>query len=158
MRISRMKVGEWGKVRAFFDVEVEGITINGFKLINGVNGLFLGISLFHLPQFISDLKDLGAFNLPVGIFFTAGIGQSMCVIMISTMILSLTPPNLRGRIMGLRQLAVGGLPLGLLLSGAITELAGVQTALIFNGIIGSLLTIGVCLIWPQMVRSKSKKS
>jgi MFS family permease len=78
--------------------------------------------------------------------------------MISTMILSLTPPTLRGRIMGLRQLAVGGLPLGLLLSGAITELAGVQTALIFNGIIGSLLTIGVCLIWPQMVRSESKKS
>ena len=74
------------------------------------------------------------------------------------MILNLTPSNLRGRIMGLRQLAVGGLPLGLLLSGAITELAGVQVSLVFNGIIGVLLTIGVCLIWPQMVRSESKKN
>ena len=60
--------------------------------------------------------------------------------------------------MGLRQLAVGGLPLGLLLSGAITELAGVQVSLVFNGIIGVLLTIGVCLIWPQMVKAESTKS
>ena len=34
MTITRMTKGEWGKVRAFFDVEVvEGITVKGFKLI-----------------------------------------------------------------------------------------------------------------------------
>ena len=44
MEINRMKVGEWGKIRAFFDVETsEGFQIKGFKLINGINGVFVGM-------------------------------------------------------------------------------------------------------------------
>ena len=43
MKISRMTKGEWGKIRAFFDVEVvEGVTAKGFKLIEGEKGLFVG--------------------------------------------------------------------------------------------------------------------
>ena len=42
MKITRMKVGEWGKVRAFFDLETsEGFIIKGFKLIEGINGIFV---------------------------------------------------------------------------------------------------------------------
>ena len=38
-----MTKGEWGKIRAFFDVEVvEGVTAKGFKLIEGEKGLFVG--------------------------------------------------------------------------------------------------------------------
>ena len=119
--------------------------------------LIVGSSfIWHVSAALVSLAPSTSVSLPI--FFSAGIGTSICVIMISTMILNLTPSNIRGRIMGLRQLAVGGLPLGLLLSGAITELAGVQVALVFNGIMGSLLTIGVCLLWPQMVRSQSTKS
>ena len=34
MKIVRMTKGEWGMVRAFFDVEIiEGVTVKGFKLI-----------------------------------------------------------------------------------------------------------------------------
>ena len=34
MKIARMTKGEWGYVRAYFDVEIiEGITVKGFKLI-----------------------------------------------------------------------------------------------------------------------------
>ena len=42
MKITRMSTGEWGKVRAFFDVSVAGFTIKGFKLVDGANGLFVG--------------------------------------------------------------------------------------------------------------------
>tara|TARA_Y100001938_G_scaffold7855_2_gene9614 strand:- start:2873 stop:3175 length:303 start_codon:yes stop_codon:yes gene_type:complete len=43
MKITRMNKGSWGKVRAFFDLETsEGFTIKGFKLIEGINGLFVG--------------------------------------------------------------------------------------------------------------------
>ena len=43
MEISRIAKGDWGKVKAFFDLTtVEGITIKGFKLVEGVNGLFVG--------------------------------------------------------------------------------------------------------------------
>jgi len=39
-----MNKGSWGKVRAFFDIMTdEGFTIKGFKIIEGINGLFVGI-------------------------------------------------------------------------------------------------------------------
>ena len=44
MKISRMNRGTWGKVRAFFDLDTsEGFTIKGFKIIEGINGLFVSM-------------------------------------------------------------------------------------------------------------------
>ena len=40
MTITRMTSGSWGRVRAFFDVKVEGITIKGFKLVESKEGGF----------------------------------------------------------------------------------------------------------------------
>jgi DNA-binding cell septation regulator SpoVG len=38
-----MNKGEWGKIKAFFDLETEeGFTMKGFKLVQGINGLFVG--------------------------------------------------------------------------------------------------------------------
>ncbi len=38
-----MNKGNWGKIRAFFDLKTEdGFIIKGFKLIEGINGLFVG--------------------------------------------------------------------------------------------------------------------
>ena len=43
MKIENMKKGDWGKIKAFFDVTIEGFTIKGFKLIEGINGMFVGM-------------------------------------------------------------------------------------------------------------------
>ena len=44
MKIERMNKGEWGKLRAFFDLKTsEGIVIKGFKLVEGINGMFVGM-------------------------------------------------------------------------------------------------------------------
>jgi len=44
MKIERMNKGQWGKVRAFFDLSTsEGLTIKGFKIIEGINGLFVSM-------------------------------------------------------------------------------------------------------------------
>ncbi len=44
MKIERMNKGEWGKVRAFFDLRTEeGFVIKGFKIIEGINGLFVSM-------------------------------------------------------------------------------------------------------------------
>ena len=38
-----MNKGNWGKIKAFFDLQTEdGFTIKGFKLVEGINGLFVG--------------------------------------------------------------------------------------------------------------------
>ena len=41
MKIDKMTKGSWGKIRAYFSVEVSGFTMKGFKLIEGMNGLFV---------------------------------------------------------------------------------------------------------------------
>ena len=44
MKIERINKGEWGKLRAFFDLRTnEGIVIKGFKLVEGINGMFVGM-------------------------------------------------------------------------------------------------------------------
>ena len=44
MKIERMNKGSWGKVRAFVDLATtEGFTIKGFKIIEGINGLFVSM-------------------------------------------------------------------------------------------------------------------
>ena len=39
-----MNKGSWGKVRAFFDlITEEGFIIKGFRLVEGINGLFVSM-------------------------------------------------------------------------------------------------------------------
>tara|TARA_Y100001973_G_C5188466_1_gene329346 strand:- start:1012 stop:1353 length:342 start_codon:yes stop_codon:yes gene_type:complete len=43
LKVNRINTGDWGKVRAFFDIETkEGFIMKGFKLVEGINGLFIG--------------------------------------------------------------------------------------------------------------------
>ena len=43
MTIENMKKGDWGKIKAFFDIKTaDGFTMKGFKLVEGVNGMFAG--------------------------------------------------------------------------------------------------------------------
>tara|TARA_R110002051_G_scaffold126174_1_gene199742 strand:- start:848 stop:1165 length:318 start_codon:yes stop_codon:yes gene_type:complete len=43
MKIGEMKKGSWNKIRAFFDIITEdGFTLKGFKLVEGISGLFVG--------------------------------------------------------------------------------------------------------------------
>ena len=101
------------------------------------------ILLALVPNFVS--------SLPV--LFLAGLGQSLCVVAIAMMLLSLTPDNLRGRVMGLRQLAVYSLPLGLLISGTIAEMWGVKVAIFLDGLMGILLVMGCVAIWPSLLNA-----
>ena len=38
-----MTSGSWGKVQAFFDVNIDGMILKGFKLIEGNDGVFVGM-------------------------------------------------------------------------------------------------------------------
>lgn len=44
MKIARMNKVNMGKLRAFFDLELDmGITIKGFKIMEGINGFFVSM-------------------------------------------------------------------------------------------------------------------
>ena len=43
MKIAKMHKGDYGNIKAYFDLLTdEGITIKGFKLVQGTDGLFVG--------------------------------------------------------------------------------------------------------------------
>ena len=75
MKIERMNKGSWGKVRAFFDLTTsEGFVIKGFKIIEGINGLFVSMpsqksndgeyydSVFATKELRDELNQIGLDN------------------------------------------------------------------------------------------------
>ena len=58
MEIVRMTKGSWGKIKAFFDIKVNGITIKGFKLIEGINGMFVGVPSVKKEAKYEDIVDV----------------------------------------------------------------------------------------------------
>lgn len=76
------------------------------------------------------------------LLFLAGLAQSFCMVPMAVLLLRGAEPALRGRVMGVRMLAVYGLPVGLLLSGPLVEYAGFA----LTGSLYSLLGIGFTLL------------
>ena len=58
MEILRMTKGSWGKIKAFFDLKVNGITIKGFKLIEGINGMFVGVPSVKKDEKYENIVDV----------------------------------------------------------------------------------------------------
>jgi predicted MFS family arabinose efflux permease len=68
-----------------------------------------------------------------------GFVQSICMVPMAVILLKTADPAYRGRVMGVRMLAVYGLPLGLLLSGPLIERIGFAwTGTLYSG-------VGLCL-------------
>ena len=103
----------------------------------------LGAIAWHAA--VAALSRLTWFSASLVALAFAGISQSFTMLTMSILLLSRTPPHIRGRVMGLRSLAVYGLPLGLLASGAVADEFGISLALIANGVIGIVLTAAITL-------------
>ncbi len=93
------------------------------------------------------------FNVSLGVLAFAGLVQSFTMVTMSILLLGSTPTEIRGRIMGLRSLAVYGLPLGLLASGAVADTLGITFALVGNGVIGIVLTAAIVLALKEIWRA-----
>jgi len=76
-----------------------------------------------------------------------GFLQSLCMVPMSVLILRITAAAFRGRVMGLRMLAIYGLPVGLLLTGlGIANIGFAGTATFFAGF-GLLATLAIAWHW-----------
>ena len=76
----------------------------------------------------------------MAILLTAGVAQSFSLVTVDTQLLRLPPAELRGRIMGVRSMAVYGLPMGLLMAGALADVLGAPLALGATAIGGAVMT------------------
>jgi MFS family permease len=81
----------------------------------------------------------------------AGFAQSMSMVPLAVMLLRTSDTQFRGRVMGVRMLAIYSLPIGLLVAGALIERIGFHgTATVYAGI-GLLLTVAIALKWRNAI-------
>ena len=82
-------------------------------------------------------------TMAVGILvlILTGIVQSIAMISMSVTLLHAAGDRFRGRVMGVRTLAVYGLPLGLMASGALIDRIGYPVTVTLYCVVGLLLTL-----------------
>jgi hypothetical protein len=79
----------------------------------------------------------------------AGIAQSLSLVPMSAMLLNSAGERYRGRVMGVRMLAIYGVPLGLLVAGPLIERLGfAPTASLYCGV-GLALTVAIAVRWRR---------
>lgn len=94
-----------------------------------------------------------AFNrellLGIALLTLAGLSSSLCLTPLAAVMLRGTEIAYRGRVMGMRMLAIWGLPIGLLLAGPLIERWGFEAIAFIYSAIGLALTLAMCLYWRK---------
>ena len=84
-----------------------------------------------------------------------GIASSVAMGTMTVSLLHYASPDFRGRVMGVRMLAVYGLPLGLVVAGALIERFGVTATVASYGTIGLILSIWTALRWNELTTARN---
>ena len=88
-------------------------------------------------------------NGGVVMLFLCGIAQSLTMVCHTVILLRTASQRFRGRVLGVRMLAIYSLPLGLLIAGALIERIGFRWTASLFACIGLLFTIVIGLKWHQ---------
>jgi MFS family permease len=109
-------------------------SLAGPLMIYGTLGWMGNMILFALlPWFIPALLVLALM----------GIAHGVAMANIVILILGNTSRDIRGRIMGLRSMVIGTLPIGSFLAGAATEFIGAPLTVIMSGLLGIVAVIAI---------------
>ncbi len=96
----------------------------------------------------------GGFALALLLVFIAGIGGSGFGVMQSTVTMLLSPPEARGRVLGVLMISIGVLPVATLVQGAVASSLGVVTTTAASGLLLAALTIAVTAVSPELRRAR----
>jgi predicted MFS family arabinose efflux permease len=83
------------------------------------------------------------------LLFAAGFVQSLCMTPLAAVILRTSSEEMRGRVMGIRVLAIWGLPLGLLAAGPIIAHLGYPATTVLYAGLGLAATLAITLRWRE---------
>lgn len=83
----------------------------------------------------------------MSVLVLAGCAQSLGMVPMSVILLRTSDEQFRGRVMGVRMLAVYGLPLGLLLAGALVEHLGFAATVSLYCFVGIAFTLAIAFRW-----------
>lgn len=94
-------------------------------------------------------------SLGMALLFVAGLMQSFCLTPLAAIMLRSSDEAMRGRVMGVRMLAIWGLPLGLVAAGPLIDSIGyAATNLLYTGL-GLATTIAVGWYWREALWRRS---
>ncbi|MGD9614820.1 MAG: MFS transporter [Alphaproteobacteria bacterium] len=107
--------------------------------------------VFALAWFAGLLVFVNVQSLSLGLLLLvlSGIAQALSLVPMSVLLLRGAGERFRGRIMGVRMLAIYGVPIGLLAAGGLIERLGFVTTASLYCVIGAVLTIGIALYWRE---------
>jgi len=94
---------------------------------------------------------MGSYVFGLGLLALIGAFISFCMISMSVVLMTFTKFEMRGRVMGIRMLAVYGLPMGLVIGGWIIEHFGVSVMITGYAIIGLISVALSILRWPELI-------
>ena len=95
------------------------------------------------------------FGLGLVLLFVAGLVHSFCLTPLAAVMLRSSEETMRGRVMGVRMLAIWGLPLGLLASGPLIAGIGYSaTTLLYAGL-GLAATLAIAYRWREALWHRS---
>jgi MFS family permease len=88
-------------------------------------------------------------NLRGGVImlFLCGTAQSLTMVSHTVILLRTASPRFRGRVLGVRMLAIYSLPIGLLIAGALIERIGFQVTASLYALMGLLFTLVIAMKW-----------
>lgn len=92
------------------------------------------------------------FYLSVGILVVTGMLFSSSLVLVLTVLMKTGRPEFRGRLMGLRTLAIYAHAFGSLAAGAVAGALGAPAAAVLSGAFGILMMIVLALIAPKLRR------
>jgi hypothetical protein len=81
----------------------------------------------------------------------AGFVQSLSMVPLSTMLLRSAGPRFRGRVMGVRMLAIYGLPIGLLVAGFLIPWIGFRVTASMYCLLGLAMLTLIGLRWREVI-------
>jgi MFS family permease len=90
---------------------------------------------------------VGTVPAAVACLVLAGFSQSLTMITITVILMRSASAQFRGRVMGVRMLAIYGLPIGLLAAGSLIDLAGFVATGTFYLAAGLALLLAIALHW-----------
>jgi MFS family permease len=90
-------------------------------------------------------------SLPLGLalLFVMGFAQSLCLVPVAAVMIRGASPEMRARVMGVRIVAVWGLPLGLLAAGPVIAHFGYAACTLIYALAGIAVTIAIGRRWRE---------
>jgi len=131
-------------------------------------GAFMGallIATFGRPEWFNRLYLYGSFlvmimvaifsfstvfGLSLGLLLTAGFGAAGFSAMQTTIMFTLAPPEMRGRVMGVLTVCIGSGPLGMLHIGLLAGWLGASTAVLVVAIEGIVVLAIAAWVWSEL--------